>query len=169
MQDIKWCTKISDGIKIIEPNINISNSFLEQARKSLAGAYVDFIEEDLIWATVKLYYAEYYSVYSFLQRIGIKCENHSCSILLAKTLLESTKNKNDDSRNIPITDLDTINEHRKNRIDSQYYLKTGKKEEIEKMLRIAKIIYSEFDLFLLNISEKDITIYRKKFAELINN
>jgi uncharacterized protein (UPF0332 family) len=156
MQSVKWCAKISDGIKIIGPNLNISNSFLEHAKKSLIGAHLDFKENDLLWATVKLYYAEYYSVYAFLQRIGIKCENHSCSILLAKTLLGD------------LLILDLINEHRKNRIDSQYYLKIGKRDEVEQMLKSAKRIYSGFDNLLSELKDWEIKKYRKKCVELIN-
>jgi uncharacterized protein (UPF0332 family) len=156
MQSIKWCAKINDGIKIIEPNKNTSKSFLEQAKSSLLGVQRDLENNDLLWATVKIYYAEYYSVYAFLQRIGIKCENHSCALLLAKELLDS------------IIVIDSISLHRKNRIDSQYYLKIGKRGEVEQMLKTAKIIYAQFDNLLSNINEKDVKEYRKNFLNLIN-
>lgn len=78
---IKWCFGLKDGLKIVEPNENLSKSYIQESKSSLSRAEKDFKDDDLLWATVVIYYAEYYSLYSFLQRIGIKCENHFCSIL----------------------------------------------------------------------------------------
>src|SRR3989344_8725763 len=75
-----WCFRIKDGLKIVEPNERLSKSYFEQAKSSLLRAEKDFEDKDLLWTTVAIYYAEYYALYSFLQGIGVKCENHSCSI-----------------------------------------------------------------------------------------
>ena len=64
----------------------------------------DLNDKDLLWATVTIYYAEYYALYSFLQRIGVKCENHTCSILAVAFLLGKEK-------------TDTINRHKDKRIE----------------------------------------------------
>lgn len=40
------------------------------------------------WIPVVAYYCAYYSVYAFLRLIGIKSENHFCSILCFKYILK---------------------------------------------------------------------------------
>ena len=104
---LRWCFRLKDGLRIVESNERLSKSYLEQAKSSLLKAERDMNDKDLLWATVTNYYAEYYALYSFLQRIGVKCENHSCSILAVGFLLGKDKIK-------------TINEHKNKRIDAQY-------------------------------------------------
>ncbi len=153
IKKLKWCFKIKDGLQIVEPNERLSKSYLDEAKSSLARAEKNFQEGDLLWTTVVIYYAEYYALYSFLQRIGVKCENHACSILAVKCLLEEGKTK-------------IIDEHKDKRIDAQYYMRVGKKEQVEKMLREAKEFVSVFDEIVSNLNEDGINSYRKKINEI---
>src|SRR3989344_3001718 len=151
MEKIKWCFKLKEGLKIVEANERLSKSFFEQAKSSILRAEKDLNDNDILWATVKIYYAEYYALYSFLQKIGIKCENHACSILATTFLLgeESTK---------------TINEHKIKRIDAQYYIKLDQESNVKKMLQEAKIFVSKYDEINSNLSEKEIESYRNKIS-----
>ena len=106
----------------------------------------------MLWSTVAIYYAEYYALYSFLQKIGIKCENHSCSIAAASELLGEDKTS-------------IINEHKLKRIDAQYYMKTGREQDVSSMLKDAKIFVSAFDELVANISDEEINNYRKKLQK----
>lgn len=146
---LKWCFKLKDGLRIVTSNERLSKSYLEQAKASLLKAEKDLNENDLLWATVTIYYAEYYALYSFLQRIGVKCENHSCSILAVGFLLGEAKVK-------------TINEHKDKRIDAQYYMKVGQRSKVSEMLHEAKIFVSMFDELISNLSDKEIDFYRNK-------
>ena len=109
----------------------------------------NFEDKDLLWATVTIYYAEYYALYSFLQRIGIKCENHSCSILAVGFLLGEDKIK-------------IINEHKDKRIDAQYYMKVDQEDKVKRMLIEAQNFISDFDDLVSNLSDKEIKKYRDK-------
>ncbi len=72
MQDsLKWCAGLKDGLREAEPDESLAKSYMNEAKSSLKRADKDLSEGDLLWATVVVYYAEYYSLYSFLQRIGI--------------------------------------------------------------------------------------------------
>ena len=142
-----WCFRLKGGLRIAEPNERLCKSYLEQAKSSLLRAEKDLNEGDLLWATVAIYYAEYYALYSFLQRIGIKCENHSCSILAVTFLLGEDKTK-------------IINDHKDKRIDAQYYMKVGKENEVGKMLQEAKTFVSIFDELVSNLQQKDVDSYR---------
>ena len=144
---LKWCFGLKDGLRIVEPNERLSKSYIEEAKSSLERAEKNFRDDDLLWATVVMYYAEYYSLYSFLQRIGIKCENHFCSILAVTFLLGNDKTQ-------------IINQHKDKRIDAQYYMRVGKEEQINQMLREAKTLVSVFDEIVSSINEKEINSYR---------
>jgi len=145
---LRWCFKLKDGIKIIEPNERLSKSYFEQAKSSLLRAEKDLNDKDFLWATVAIYYSEYYALYSFLQRIGVKCENHACSILATTLLLGEDKTK-------------TINQHKGKRIDAQYYMKVGQENKVRLMLQEAKAFVSNFDELISNLSDKDIICYRE--------
>lgn len=149
---LNWCFRIKDGLAIAEPNEGLSKSYLEQAKSSLLRAEKNFEDNDLLWTTVTIYYAEYYALYSFLQRIGIKCENHACSILAISLLLGEEKTK-------------TINEHKNKRIDAQYYMKVGQKEKVRTMLQEAKVFVADFDGLVFNLSEGEIQEYRTIISE----
>lgn len=145
---LNWCFKLKEGLKIVEPNERLSKSYLEQAKSSLSRAEKDLNDKDFLWATVAIYYSEYYALYSFLQRIGIKCENHTCSILTVDLLLGEEKTK-------------TINLHKGKRLDAQYYMKVDQEDKIRVMLKDAKIFVSQFDEIVSNLTEKEIKDYRE--------
>ena len=150
-KNLKGCFKIKDGIKIVEPNERLPKSYLEQAKSSLLRAKKDFEDKDLLWTTVAIYYAEYYALYSFLQRIRVKCKNHSCSILAAGILLGEEK-------------IRIINEHKNKRIDAQYYIKIYPENKIKTMLIEAQDIISNFDELVSNLFDKEIKEYRDKLS-----
>lgn len=149
---VKWCFKIKDGGKLIKPNKTLSDSYIKLAKDTLKRAEITLNEKDFLWTTVMIYYGEYYALYSFLARIGIKCENHFCSILLVAYLLGKEKTR-------------VIEECRDKRIDAQYYLRVVKEDEIKKMLVLAKIFVAEFEDFLSKMGEEKINFFRKKLKK----
>ncbi len=150
---INWCFKLKDGLRIVESNERLAKSYLEESKSSLKRADKNFKDGDLLWTTVVIYYAEYYALYSFLQRIGIKCENHFCSILATTYLLGEDK-------------TNTINRHKDKRINAQYYMRIGKEEEVKQMLQEAKIFVSMFVEFVSNLNEEEINSYRKQIKNI---
>jgi uncharacterized protein (UPF0332 family) len=151
---VKWCFKIKDGAKLVRPNKIISDSYIKLAKQTLKKAEAMLDEKDLLWATVMIYYAEYYALYSFLARIGIKCENHFCSILLASYLLGKEKTR-------------IIEEDKDRRIDAQYYLKTVGEDKIKDMLKSAKIFVAEFEDIITKIDENKIDFFKNKIKALL--
>jgi len=85
MVNIKWCLKVKNGIEIIEPNENMSESYLKMAEESLRT--IKKVQESKIWFASTTYYSLYYSLYSVMMKIGIKCEIHSCTIEFMKRFL----------------------------------------------------------------------------------
>ncbi len=155
MQDsMKWCAGLKDGLRAIKPDEDISKSYLNEAKASLLRAEKNFAEGDLLWTTVVAYYAEYYALYSFLQRIGVKCGNHFCSILAVERLLGREVTK-------------TIVQHKDKRIDAQYYMRTGKEDDVKIMLREAKAFVIGFDTIVSNLTNEEIREYGRRFKLLL--
>lgn len=110
MVSIKWCVNQKNGIKLVEPNDNMSSSYIKMAEESIS--VLDNMQKSNIWTATTSYYIFYYSLYSFMLKIGIKCEIHLCSIEFMKRFLTNFYNK---------TDIDMMKKAFSARIDLQYY------------------------------------------------
>ena len=151
---IRWCFS-KGGAVLTEPNSNIKSSFMDLSKQTLKSAELTLESKDLIWSTSMVYYAEYYALYSFLAMIGIKCENHDCSIEIARFLLDKKVDLNDVKR---AKDL---------RIDAQYYLKTKSDVELHEELDKAKIIVNNIINFINKLTDDAINGYREKISDII--
>ena len=111
MNKIEWCLSQKTGIRIIEPNDNLSQQYVKSSEENL----------DMMgkvsgkWKSITAYYACYEAFYALLQKIGIKCEIHDCTLELLN-LIEGFDDKL----------KDFMIELKRERIDVQYYLKTPK-------------------------------------------
>jgi len=152
---LKWCFKLKGELRIVDINENLTKKYLEEAKSSLQRAQKNFEDKDLLWATVVIYYADYYALYSFLQRLGIKCENHSCSIMAAEFILGKEE-------------IEIINQHQEKRIDAQYYMKLDKEQEVEEMLQESKEFVAKFDELISNLTTEEIKDFRKKIKTIID-
>ena len=153
MDKINWCFSVKNGLKVVEPNKEIALSYLGEAERTLSKIENLIEENDFVWASVRIYYCAYYSLYSFLQMIGVKSENHDCSIELVKELL----------------DKDFIGEivsFKKGRIDSQYYFKTGQKEKLSGFYLQVKNFYLDFREIIESLTDEDIKDFRDKMNKL---
>ena len=111
MNKIKWCLDQKRGIKIIDPNNSLSQQYVKSSEENL-----DMMGKAIgKWKSITAYYACYEAFYALLQKIGIKCEIHDCTLELLN-LIEGF----DDALKDFIIDL------KEERIDVQYYLKSPK-------------------------------------------
>ncbi len=153
---LRWCFRLKKGLKIILPNERLARLYLNEAKSSLKRAEKNFKDKDLLWTTIVIYYADYYSLYAFLQRIGIKCENHSCSILAVEFILGKDK-------------TNIINEHKAKRIDAQYYIKIDKENQVSRMLQESKNFVAMFDETISNMDKNHLEKYRTKIKRELKN
>ncbi|MFH2028442.1 MAG: hypothetical protein ABIJ08_04850 [Nanoarchaeota archaeon] len=115
MKKISWCKDQKRGVKLIEPNDNLSNDYFQTAEDSFRVLRNIKETKSNIWLATTKYYIEYFAVYSVLMKIGIKCEIHDCTVSLAEFL---------EKQGIFKSGLSKILEKDKElRIDDQYYLK----------------------------------------------
>jgi len=87
VKKLKWCCKQSAGLKIDTPNDNLAKEYLQSAEETLS-ILQDIKGKSNMWLATTKYYCEYFSIYALLQKIGIKCEIHDCTIEIAKLLEE---------------------------------------------------------------------------------
>src|SRR3989338_7621653 len=110
MNKIKWCARKREGLSLIEPNSNLAEAYIKKAEEALESIRVNIIKD---WKISTAYYAIYFSLYTILMKIGIKCEIHSCTIEFAKIFLKEYFEE---------TELEFAEDSLKARINSQYYV-----------------------------------------------
>lgn len=132
---LKWCCKQKAGLKIDKPNDNLAKEYLQSAEETLS-VLRDIKGKSNMWLATTKYYSEYFAIYALLQKIGIKCEIHDCTIAVSK-LLEEIKI-------IPQGYSKKLEDDKDLRIDNQYYLKN----------RVVNVNVREISEFILTIKNK---------------
>ncbi len=139
MVSLKWCKKQKSGIKLVEPNENLAKEYLRNAEETF-DSLKSSIKDSNLWKATKKYYCEYFLIYAFLIRVGIKCEIHDCTIELIKIL--------EREEILPEGTYLKLKKDKELRIDNQYYLKNKK----------VKMNFKELFNFLLEIKSKTLSV-----------
>ena len=156
MDKVKWCARKREGLSLIEPNSNLAEAYIKKAEEALGSIRVNIIKD---WKISTSYYTLYFSLYSVLTKIGIKCEIHSCTIAFAKRFLREFLSEED---------LDFTEDSLKARIDSQYYIdRTVTDEQYNKMVKNAPEFLVKCKSILLKINEKKINEIRMGFKKAL--
>ena len=157
MDKIKWCAGKKEGLSLIEPNSNLAEAYIKKSEEALESMRVNVIKD---WKISTAYYTLYFSLYSVLTKIGIKCEIHSCTIEFAKRFLGEFFSEEE---------LDFTEDSLKARIDSQYYVdRTVPDEQCNQMIKKAPEFLVKCKLILIKLNEKKINEIRKEFRGALN-
>jgi len=157
MDKIKWCAGKKEGLSLIEPNSDLAEAYIKKAEEALESMRINVIKD---WKISTAYYTLYFSLYSILTKIGIKCEIHSCTIEFAKRFLKDYFTEEE---------LDFTEDSLKARIDSQYYVdRTVPDEQYNKMLKNAPEFLVKCKSILIKLNEKKINNIRKDFQKVLN-
>lgn len=148
MKKIDWCKKQERGIKIQEPNDNLSKEYFENSEESLKVLKSIRDTKSNMWLATTKYYIEYFGVYSILMKLGIKCEIHDCTIALVKFL--------EDFGIFEKNTYKILEEDKELRIDNQYYLKN----------KPVNIDFDELSIFLLSIRKSLDNLNSNKIKEI---
>ena len=154
MNKISWCKNQERGIKMIEPNENLSREYYENAEESLRVLRAISQTKSNMWLATTKYYIEYFAVYSVLMKLGVKYEIHDCTIHLVKLLEIEGVIKQGSSK--------ILEQDKELRIDNQYYLK-NKPVEIN-FDKLSEFMLSIKDS-LNKLTEEKIKGIRKKIEE----
>ena len=147
MAAIKWCKSQKKGIKLIEPNDNLFQEYIQTSEETLD--ILKSIEgKSKVWLATTKYYCEYFAVYAVLMKIGIKCEIHDCTIALAGLLEEMNI--------LPEGSLTLLQHDKQLRIDNQYYLKN----------RDVPVDYSGIVQFVVTVKNTAIKLTSEQIKEI---
>ncbi len=151
MRQINWCKKQDKGIKLVEPNDNLSREYYENAEESLGVLRSITPTKSKMWLATTKYYIEYFAVYSVLMKLGIKCEIHDCTISLAKFL--------EDENVLEKGTFKKLKDDKQLRVDNQYYVKNKHVDvDFEKLSNFMVSIRKSLD----NLDEEKIKEIRSK-------
>src|SRR3989344_7884708 len=152
MKTIDWCKKQKNGIELIEPNYDLAKAYIKKAEDSLSASLVLSNNKD--WKISSLYYTMYFSVYSILMKIGVKCEIHSCTIVFAENFLKEY---------LTDRDITLLKNSMKARIDTQYYTDKNISDSFyNTMISNAPVLLANCKNILNKLTEKNITKIRSK-------
>ncbi len=155
MKKISFLVKLrkKEKLDLVEPSEEIKESYILKSRSNLASSKILLENNKLEEAIALTYYSMYHMVTALFFRVGIKCENHSGTIILLKELFG--------------IDNSDVSLAKSERIDKQYYTNFHiAREEVIRAIESAEIFNSKILDFISKASNKDIKIYREKFKEL---
>ena len=70
--NLVWCLKQKRGIRIIEPNPNLTKAYLKKSVSALNTMTAALKIEESDWIATTAYYARYFALYALLMKMGIK-------------------------------------------------------------------------------------------------
>ena len=141
-------------IKFVESSEEIKKSYLNKSESNLDSAKILLKKGKLEESVSLVYYSMYSSIIALFFKIGIKCENHSATIIILKEIFG-------------INNSD-ISFAKKERIDKQYYADFNVTElEVKESLKIAEEFNAKVLDFIIKLNNSDVEKYKLKFKKLI--
>jgi uncharacterized protein (UPF0332 family) len=157
MKKINFLNKLKEEekIKIVEPSDNMMNSYIKKSQSSIKSAKILLENEQIEDSIPMAYYSMYNMLTALLSKVGIKCENHSASIIILKELFEIDSTK--------------ISFAKKERVDKQYYVDFKiTKEEVEKLIKTAEEFNPMLQDFIERLTIKKAEGYLEEFKEALD-
>lgn len=128
---------IERKIQIVNPSEEIAEAYLKKSRSHLGSAKLLQENEHYEEAVSLAYYSMYHEVMALFFRTGIKCENHSASILILSEVYGID--------NAPLSDA------KKERIDAECYVDTtATRKDVVNLIHTAEL----FNAHLLDVIER---------------
>lgn len=150
MRKTIFLTKLAREQKLqaVEPSEEIKQAYLQRSNESLSSAKALIKIGNLKDSVALAYYSMYHCLTAALFQIGIKCENHTGSIMLLKEVFQ--------------VDNKTILKAKSERVDKQYYVDFEVNlQEAEQSIRTAENFIADLTDLIATMSEKQISDYNK--------
>ena len=156
MKKIGFLSKLKrEGkLQLVSPSETIKDSYLKKSESNLASAKI-LLENGRLEESVSLaYYSMYNMLTAILFQVGIKCENHTASIILLDALFG--------------IDNKSIFSAKEERIDKQYYVdfSVTRKDTVELIETAEDFNKNLFD-FSSKMNFQKIKDHRERFLQLV--
>lgn len=156
MDQLVWCGRIKNGISLTAPNETLASAYLKKAEEALETMQTITARD---WKITTAYYAMYFSLYAVLTRLGIRCENHSCTILLMERLL---------SNYFTPAEVTLVERARGARVDAQYYISREVPDPLcEELIRAAPRFLVKCAAIVNAMNERTVGALRKRLMEAL--
>jgi uncharacterized protein (UPF0332 family) len=156
MKKISFLSKLKrEGkLQLVSPSETIKDSYLKKSESNLASAKI-LLENERLEESVSLaYYSMYNMLTAILFQVGIKCENHTASIILLNALFG--------------IDNKSIFSAKEERIDKQYYVDFSvTREDTVKLIETAEEFNKNLFDFSSKMNSQKIKDYRERFLQLV--
>ncbi|MGB3479501.1 MAG: HEPN domain-containing protein [bacterium] len=137
---------------LVEPSDDIKNAYLKKSESGLSSAKILLDNEKLEESISLAYYSMYYITLALFFKTGIKCENHSATIILLKRIFG--------------IDNSHISFAKRERVDKQYYVGFHiAKKDVKDLIKIAEDFNAKIYDFIDRFSNNEIEKYRKKIRD----
>ena len=154
MKKINFLVKLfKEGkLQVIEPSEETKEAYIKKSESYLYSAKI-LLDNNKVEESVSMtYYSMYYISLALFHKTGIKCENHSASIILLKELF-----------NIDNSEMSSA---KKERIDKQYYVDFFiVMEDALKLIRTAEMFNSRVIDYMERLTKIRITELRDELKE----
>lgn len=161
MKKVNFLNKLKkEGkLELVEPSQEMKSSYLQKAENCLKSAKILFQNQLYENSVSEAYYCMYNSLLALLFKVGIKCENHSASIILLKKLFNAQEL------------FKIISFAKEERIDKQYYVESKQtfkvtEDSCRNMTLKAEDFLLKMKLFISKINNEDINSIRENFQTL---
>lgn len=157
MKELNFLNKLKkeEKLKLVEPSEYIAKSYTNKSESNLFSAKILLENYKLEESIALTYYSMYNLLTALFFKVGIKCENHTASIILMKRIFK--------------LDNSDIESAKKERIDKQYYTDFKiASEDVLKAIENAENFNSNLLNFISRLNNDAIEEYRKKFKELLS-
>lgn len=153
---LAWCAGIKNGILPVEPNDTLAVAYLKKAEEAMEAMH-SVASND--WKISTGYYSLYFSLYAVLMKIGIKSENHACTIVLMQHLLRDFFTPGE---------CEMLEKARQARVETQYYIASDVSEAyVGTLARQVPRFLVKCRGIVDGLKEKDVQALRQSFAVLI--
>ncbi len=141
-------------LEMVEPSEEVKNSYIKKSGSYLESARI-LLEKGKLEESVSMaYYSMYHMLTSLLFRTGIKCENHSASIILLKEVFG--------------LDNSEISKIKYERVDKEYYVDFQiTKEEVSKVIGKAEEFNSDISDYISRLNSGKIRMFRIRMESLL--
>jgi len=155
---IIWCRKQKNGVKLIEPNDNLSEAYLKKSNEALkVMKKIGGVSKE--WSISSAYYARYNAVYSLLMKCGIESEIHDCTLAIFRFLFRQEFEED------VFEEVEAVKEQR---INTQYYTDRNlNNKKYQAIVKDTPDFILKIESFIINLTKDQIEEIRKKLKKLI--
>ncbi len=156
MKKTGFFTKLHEKgtLQLVEPSEEIKAAYLKKSESHLMSAKILLDYDRLEESVSTTYYSMYYMTLALFFRSGIKCENHSATIILLTKIF-----------NIDNSEISTA---KRERVNKQYFVDFFlTREEVEELIETAETFNSKILDFIEKLNSEKIAESRKKMERLL--